>query len=117
MFVKLWYGVLTTHCQQHKILEAFPLLHLSICIFRRIFLAQPLTQLQLEQTERFMLLIHTYITTYYALKVKIYLVSKEERINRKHSYTYQWIKYSHNPITHKRREKEYGQNTRASCKT
>jgi hypothetical protein len=30
---------------------------------------------------------------------------------------YQWKEYSHNPIAHKRREKEDCQNTRASWKT
>lgn len=40
---------------------------------------------------------------------------KKYKGHNQQSHTYQWIKYSHNPITHKRREKEYSQNTRTSC--
>lgn len=38
----------------------------------------------------------------------------KEKTKKKKKYTYQWKKYSHNPITNKRWEKEYGQNTGAS---
>ena len=32
---------------------------------------------------------------------------KKYKGHNQQSHTYQWIKYSHNSITHKRREKEY----------